>query len=321
VHPADPPPPLILRSRVPGNAGGGSLLDYLAARFPYHTREQWSDEILAGRIRVDGSVPAAEQRLRAGAEVAYTRSHAEPFVDDRIGLLHEDDDLLVVDKPAHLPMHADGPFVRATLVNLLRTQRREPGLSLVHRLDRETSGVCVLPRTAAARAHLHTEFAARAVVKRYFAVVHGRVAGDFRCDSPIGRARDSSVAVRRAVGAAAVAPEPATTDFVVVEHGQDVTLLRCEPRTGRTHQIRVHLESAGHAIVGDKLYGRTDAEFVAFVRAVKQSGDVRTTVGSGPDRQLLHASSLGFVHPRTHAMVTFESPLPALFRERLTAAP
>jgi len=321
VRPADPSTPLILRSRVPGNAGGGSLLDYLAARFPYHTRAQWADEILAGRIRVDGGVPLAGQRLRAGAEVAYTRPHAEPFVDDRIGVLHEDADLLVVDKPAHLPMHADGPFVRATLINLLRTQRREPELSLVHRLDRETSGVCVVARTAAARAHLPNEFAARGVLKRYLAVVHGHVAGDFRCDEPIGRARESSVAVRRAVGAAALAPEPASTDFVVVERGHDVTLLRCEPRTGRTHQIRVHLESVGHPIVGDKLYGRTDAEFVAFVRAVKQSGDVRTTVGSGPDRHLLHASSLQFVHPRTNELVTYESPLPALFRERLMAAP
>jgi RluA family pseudouridine synthase len=318
----DPAPvALVLRSRVPPQNGGQTLIGYLRTRFPYHDQAGWRAQIAAGRLSVDGVVASGDVRLRPGATVAYTRVAPEPFVDDRIDVLHEDEHLLVVDKPAHLPMHADGPFVQSTLVNLLRQRRREAGLHLVHRLDRETSGVCVLPRTPAARAALHAQFAGSNVRKEYAAVVHGVVASDFRSDLAVGRARDSTVPMRRAAGERASAGLPACTCFAVLARGSAATLLRCEPRTGRTHQIRVHLEAAGHPIVGDKLYGRTDEQFLAFVRAVKESKDARRVPGIVPDRQLLHATALSFVHPATGEPVTFRSPPPPLFAEWLQRSP
>ena len=290
---ADVPPAdaLLLRSLVPAAADGKGLLDYLLARFPYHGRERWQAEVAAGRLTLAGRPARASDRVHRGDEIVYQKAHQEPWVDDRIGVLHEDADLLVVDKPAHLPMHADGPFVRATLVHQLRERRREPELALVHRLDRETSGVCVLARTAAARKGLHEQFERGQVEKAYLAVVRGAVAADFEIDAPIGHAEASQIAIRRAAGPTARQARPALTRFAVVARGKHATLLRCEPRTGRTHQIRVHLESAGHPILGDKLYGRDDAGYLAFVQAVKRSGDPRAVPAGEPDRQLLHSSS------------------------------
>lgn len=311
------PEPLILRSRVAADADGSSLLDYLVARFPYHDRERWQQEVAAGRVVLAGVRASGSERVRTGDTLAYHKIHREPWVDDHIPVLHEDAALLVVDKPAHLPMHADGPFVKATLVALLRARTGEQQLSLVHRLDRETSGVCVLARTAAARAALHEQFERGAVAKAYLAVVRGAVAGDFEVAAPIGRARDSRIALRRATGSAALDPRPARTRFVLVERTTGCSLLRCEPHTGRTHQIRVHLESAGHPILGDKLYGHPDDHYLAFVQSVKRSGDPRAATTAGPDRQLLHASSLTFVHPGSGTRVSFAAPLPALFEDWL----
>ncbi len=309
--------PLILKSRVPSNVRNQPLLDYLVARFPYHDRDHWAAEVRAGRLQVDARTAKVHDQVGAGTELAYTRNHQEPFVDDRIGVLHDDEALVVVDKPAHLPMHADGPFVRSTLIHLLRERLAAPDLSLVHRLDRETSGVCVLARTDPARTSLHAQFEQSRVQKSYLAVVRGRAEHDFVVDTPIGRARDSRITLRRAAGERADAPRPARTRFAVLAHGPNATLLRCEPETGRTHQIRVHLESVGLPVLGDKLYGRPDDDYLAFVKAVKASGDVRTIVTTEPDRQLLHAHSLGLLHPVSGAATTFTAPTPACFAQWL----
>jgi 23S rRNA pseudouridine1911/1915/1917 synthase len=307
---AGPDEDLVLRSLVPANAAGTPLLDYLAARFRYHDRAGWQRELDARRLTVDGRPASAALPLLARSEIVYRKAHREPWVDDRIAVLHEDRTLLVVDKPAHLPMHADGPFVGATLIARLRAQRCEPDLGLVHRLDRETSGVCVLARTPDARAALQRQFEAGAVAKAYHAVVRGQAPDRFVADGPIGRARDSAIALRRAVGEHAIDTRPARTEFTAIARGPAATLLRCVPHTGRTHQIRVHLEHAGFPILGDRLYGRADADYLAFVRAVKRAGDVRQVDADGPGRQLLHASALTFAHPDGGARVTFTAPDP-----------
>ncbi len=311
---------LVLRSRVPPAAAGSNLLEYLETRFPYLDRAGWLAEIAAGRLAVDGRPATAAARLAARAEVAYRKRHREPFAATSIVVLHEDEHVLVVDKPSHLPMHADGPFVRATLIHRLRERRGEPTLGLVHRLDRETSGVCVLARTAAARASLHRQFEHGEVAKVYHAVVAGHPPDAFVVDGAIGRARASTVALRRAVGELAVDPRPASTRFTAVARGAVATLVRCEPLTGRTHQIRVHLEHAGFPILGDKLYGRSDEQYLAFVRAVKSANDSRRVADGGPDRQLLHAAALAFEHP-TAGAVRFVAPDPPELARWLHAAP
>lgn len=302
-----------LRSRIPPRAAGRRLLDYLVERYRYLDTAAWQRELAAGRIELDGVLAAQGTVLRAGAQLCWHKQQHEPFADTNFTLLHQDASLVVVDKPAHLTMHADGPFVHQTLVQLLRQRLRAPDLQLVHRLDRETSGVCVVAATAAARRHLHEQFAASAVRKVYRAVVHGHVATAFIATAPIGRATASSIALRRAAGEHASAAAPAETRFWPEAHGPGVTLLRCEPTTGRTHQIRVHLEANGTPVLGDKLYGHPDAHYLEFVARVKRDGDARHVAAGEPDRQLLHASELTLLHPDTGAHCTFTAPLPSAF--------
>jgi RluA family pseudouridine synthase len=304
---------------VPRSAAGSRLIDYLAARFRYQDRNRWRDSIAAGAVWVDGVVVAATHRLRAGALVAYRQAGQEPWVDAAFQILANTSDYAVLAKPAHLPMHADGPFVQNTLIALLR-RGPLPDAALVHRLDRETSGVCVVARTATARTALAAQFAQSSVVKRYLAIVHGQVHADFTVDAPIGRCRTSAITVRRSAAADAVEPRPATTHCRVLAASGERSLLCCTPETGRTHQIRVHLEHAGHPLLGDKLYGRSDAEYLEFVARAKATGDARLGGGTGPQRQLLHAHWLAFLDPRTQQRVAFTAPWPEDFARWLPSS-
>ena len=313
----EPANPLALRCRVAPKDAGSTLVNYLAARFRYLSAAAWREAIAAGSVQVNDRAATPDQRLAAEARITYWRQHAEPWVDTNYTIVHEDTHLVVVDKPAHLPVHADGPFVRNTLVHLLRTDLAAPELDLVHRLDRETSGLCLLARNPASQRALRAQFAAGKVHKCYRAVVRGIVRADFTASEPIGRAVDSSISLRRATGDRAAAPQPASTRFEVEAHGPAATLLRCLPTTGRTHQIRVHLEAHGAPILGDKLYGRPDADYLAFVARVKASGDARGGAADEPDRQLLHAAELGITHPHSGAAMVFTAPLPDVFEQWL----
>ncbi|MBM4061040.1 MAG: RluA family pseudouridine synthase [Planctomycetes bacterium] len=306
------PQEILLRSRIGPQADGMALLDHLLRRFPYHDRAGWLRELAAGRLTIDGIAASPDQRLRRGTVLAYRKLHVEPAVSRDVRVVHRAADWAVVEKPAHLPVHADGPFVRNTLVHLLRSGPL-PLARLVHRLDRETSGLCVVACSPTARASLDRQFAAGTVAKAYLAVVRGEVPGDFRVDAPIGRARGSDLALRRSAAAQAIEAQPACTDFVVAERGAGATLLRCVPHHGRTHQIRVHLEHAGFPLLGDKLYGRPDADYLAFVARVKAGGDAREAPPGEPGRQLLHAAELAFDAPDTNHRVRFVSPAPPEF--------
>jgi len=310
---------VLLRSRIPPRAAGQLLLDYLTQRFRYHDREHWRAELRAGRIELDGARAAPESTLAAGGRLLYRKPHREPPVDTAFAILHEDPDLLVLDKPAHLPMHGHGPFVRHTLIHLLRTERNHPEACLVHRLDRETSGVVVLARHAEARRNLERQFANGTVAKRYLAVVEGRPPTTFDCDAAIGHSTVSEISLRRSARSDARGPRPARTDFRVVERSEGRALLACTPHTGRTHQIRVHLEHCGYPLVGDKLYGRPDAHYLDFVRRVKAGADPRQPRGDEPTRHLLHSQRLALRHPTTDALIAFESPAPTEFGHWLLA--
>lgn len=304
---------LELRSRVPADQAGSQLLDYLLRRFPYLDRAGWRREIEAGRLSLNGRPLAATDRLAAGGRLCYRRSHVEPPVDDRIDVRHDDEAVLVVQKPAHLPMHADGPFIQNTLIHLLQTRLAAPGLQLVHRLDRETSGLCVLARSAAARDRLRQQFAAGTVHKAYLAVVRGVAPGDFEVDAPIGRSATSTISLRRTTAATAIDAKPARTRFELLRRGRERSLLRCLPHTGRTHQIRVHLEHVGLPVLGDKLYGRPDADYLAFVHRVKAGGSASIGAADDPGRQLLHAAELAFAHPTHGERIEFTDAAPIEF--------
>lgn len=287
-----------------------ALVDYLVQRFSYCDRSGWIAEIAAGRLSVAGRLAQPGQRVRRGERVAFLRPHREPWVDPHYVVRYADEHLLVVDKPAHLPCHGDGAFLRHTLIHMLRESFGD-GLHLVHRLDRETSGLLAVARTGPARLGLLQQFQAGTIDKSYLAVVQGRVPFSFVATGAIGRCPRSSISLRRAVlSERHPGARPACTVFHIMRAGA-ASLLRCFPKTGRTHQIRVHLEHAGHPVLGDKLYGRPDREYLAFVERVRRSGDAaRASDPSQPGRQLLHASELRLRHPLHGQEMHFDSPLP-----------
>lgn len=297
-------PRTLLRTRVPDTAAGLALVDWLAERFRYRDRASWTVAIEAGRISVDGVVAAAGDLLPAGAEVTYWPLDDEPYADTTVRIVHQDQELVVVDKPAHLVCHGDGAFIQKTLLHVLARNMtvdgQMPTLRLVHRLDRETSGLVLVARTRRACRLMEAGFGRGEVEKRYLAVVHGSPASDeFVVDTPIGRSRTSSISIRRAAGPeAGDDARPALTLFRVLHRGPQHAILEARPTTGRTHQIRVHLESVGLPVLGDKLYGRTDAQYLQFVHHVKAGGDARDA-GPPVPRQMLHAHTLSFRHPGT----------------------
>ncbi|MEY4674150.1 MAG: hypothetical protein RL148_1934 [Planctomycetota bacterium] len=314
-HPHDEP--LELRSKIPGWAHGLPLVEYLAQRFPYHDRAAWTQLLQAGRLRHCDRPVTEDVVLGPGDTVTYLREHTEPPVRLDLELVHVDDAVVVATKPPHLPSHSDGAFIRHTMLHQLSL--RVPGTRprLVHRLDRETSGLMVFARTAAASRALEAQFRSGRVHKEYLAVAHGRFGQDtVEVDAPIGFAPGSAIQLRRAVCADGA---PAATRFEVLERLADATLVRAVPATGRTHQIRVHLEHLGHPLVGDCLYGQPDEGYLAFLRHVKSGGDPMLVRPCGTNRQLLHAAVLEFDHPLTGAPTRFESPAPADFTDWMQA--
>ena len=313
-------PKTVLQSRVPAGAAGQDLVAWLAGRFRYLDEALGRAELAAGRVQRNGRPASGGERLESGDVIAYRPAHREPRADLAIELLHDEPAFVVVQKPAHLVAHADGAFVQNTFFRELErryaARGERPRLALAHRLDRETSGLLLVAKTAAASRSFERQFTAGLVAKEYVAIVRGRLAEDaMALTGPIGRDPRSAISIRRAVvDAAAADARPARTEVTVLERLPAHTLVGAVPRTGRTHQIRVHLAHAGHPVAGDKLYGRTDEEYLEFVRWVKAGGDPDFGGRLEAPRQLLHAGVLGFDHPETGARLRFEAGMPADMR-------
>jgi 23S rRNA pseudouridine1911/1915/1917 synthase len=311
-----------LQSRVPRAAAGCTLLDWLAARFTYLDAAAWRAEIQAGRVRRNAAVARTDETLQAGDCIRFAPTPPPPRPDLPLTILHDDADLVAVDKPPHLVAHRDGAFVHHTFLHELeRRIGAAAPLHLVHRLDRETSGVLLLARHADAVRALQAQFAAGGVEKHYLACVHGRVAEPTFCvDAPIGPAGGAIRAQRAVLPAGTPGARPARTDGRVVARFAAHTLLALVPQTGRTHQLRVHLAHLGHPIVDDVLYGEPEARYRAFVAHLRAGGDPRWPGQRPVGRHLLHAERLSLRHPRTAAPLVLEAPAPAEFAAFTAAA-
>ena len=239
------------------------------------------------------------------------RALEEPQTPDEVRELYLDDAILVVDKPAGLPMHPTARYHNGTLVSVLRRKygadfRADPA----HRLDRETSGLIACGRTLKSCQTLMRAFVGGEVHKEYLAIVEGRPADDtFDVDAPIA---EGTPLIRIAVRIDPVRGKPSRTRFRVVSrferHGEAFALLRAFPETGRQHQIRVHLREAGFPIVGDKIYGPDEGYFDRFSkRCLEPEAWERLRL----PRHALHAAHLRFPHPESGREVSFEAPLPA----------
>ena len=284
--------------RLSVDAGAGQRLDHwLHTRLPEYSRARIQDWIKSGLVRVNGACARASTGVRSGDSIEVEPAAPPPLKavaeDIPLRLLYEDDAVVAIDKPAGMVVHAGAGIHSGTLVNALLHRfgalsglggELRPGI--VHRLDRFTSGVILVAKTNAAHRDLAAQWASREVEKTYLALVQGKVKADAgQIDRPIARdpVRRTRMTTRRAEGRAA------WSEYRVLRRFAAFTLLEVRIGTGRTHQIRVHLSSAGHPVVGDTLYGAQS----------------QPTLG----RYFLHAHRIRFRSPATGEEVAVESPL------------
>ncbi|MDQ1591266.1 MAG: rRNA synthase [Pyrinomonadaceae bacterium] len=316
----DPEPEAATLAFVAGEADAGARLDaFLAARVAGVSRTRLKHAIEDGDVLVAGhTAEKGSYKLRAGeaVELEMPAPPASNFAPEDIPLqiIYEDDSLVVLDKPAGLVVHPAAGVSSGTLANALafhfqqlstHAGRLRPGI--VHRLDRDTSGLMVVAKTASAHEHLADQFRAREVFKSYVALAHGRVTDESgRIEEPL--ARDPRQRTRMAVVRGG---RPALSLYRVRRPYERFTLLDVQIKTGRTHQIRVHLAHLKHPVVGDKVYNGGRDTTIADVR-------VRAAIRA-MGRQFLHAERLGFRHPQTGDALSFDAPLPAELSRMLEA--
>lgn len=315
---------ITLSSRIGYPHAGRTLIDFLCGRFRYHCREEWEHAVREGSVRVNGEMTTPCRVLKKGDVVSYQTILREPPVDGAIRVIHEEESFLIADKPGNLPSHADGNFITHTFIFIIKRMMAHAGyrgpLKLAHRLDRETSGLMLVAKNLDAHRRLMRQFSEGVVEKEYLAIARGLITQDeFRVHGGMIRDPASRISVRRiVVPEGTPGSKPAATRFRVIERLNGFTLLCCVPETGRTNQIRAHLAHAGYPLAGDKLYGRSDEEFLAFVGRVR-AGDFSPPPWLEAPRHLLHASRLSFHHPVTGERVAFKSPLPEDMRSFIEA--
>ncbi|BAX57777.1 MULTISPECIES: RluA family pseudouridine synthase [Burkholderia cepacia complex] len=294
---------------VPLSLAGERLDKALAQLFPEFSRSRLQSWIEAQRVLVDGAPAKIRQPVPLGAKIELVPDllpEQLAFTPEPVPLdvIYEDDALVVINKPAGLVVHPAAGNWSGTILNGLLHRYGDaaaglPRAGIVHRLDKETSGLMVVARTLAAQTDLVRQLQARTVKRRYFALVWGTMPEEGTIDAPIGR--DPRERTRMAVVTGA-SGKPARTHFRTVDtcvwQRQPVSAIQCDLETGRTHQIRVHCSHAGHPLLGDPVYGRARGK-----RSVAPLPD-------GFARQALHAWRLGLVHPVTGKAMQWRCPLP-----------
>lgn len=302
---------------LPAEAAGQRLDRALADAVPSLSRERLKALMLEGAVTVAGKRPTPSLRVVGGEEVSVSVPEAAPATAQAqqipLAIVYEDADLIIVDKPAGLVVHPaagnpDGTLVNALLHHCAGQLSGIGGVArpgIVHRIDKDTSGLLVIAKTDLAHEGLAKQFATHSIGRRYIAVVAGRPSPPAgRIEGAIGRHpvhRKKMDIVSPGKGKHAV------THYRTLQPLKDAALVECRLETGRTHQVRVHMASSGHPLLGDPLYGRTRASH----------RDVLKSLGFA--RQALHARSLQLVHPRTQENLAFESTVPSDIQELIEA--
>ncbi len=275
----------------------------LAHLFPDFSRNRLQKWVKDGYVLVDSGTALPKSRVWSGErltlqvpdELDDTRLEAEPM---DLQVVHEDSALLVIHKPPGLVVHPGHGNWKGTLQNALLYREsalsRVPRCGIVHRLDKDTSGLMVVARTVTAHAHLVRQLQARTVRRHYWALVQGAVMDDGTVDAPVGRHHTQRTRMAVVSGG-----RPAVTHYTVVERLPAHTLLECQLETGRTHQIRVHMQYLGHALVGDPVYRGP---------GLPVSPDVTMAIRQF-SRQALHAFRLGLIHPEGGQACEWQIPM------------
>jgi 23S rRNA pseudouridine1911/1915/1917 synthase len=316
---SEPPEEFIEIPLVVDPARDGFRLDrFLSSRIARLSRTRVQTIVDAGQVRRADTgevLRRAAQRVRAGDALVIRRpAPREPEVVLDYREIFQDESLLVIDKPAGLPVHPSASYHRHTLTQVLRTRLGAGhGWDMAHRLDRETSGVMVFGRRGGSATALKKAFLGRAVAKTYLALVHGCLEEHVRIDMSLGFAIGSKIRIKMGPVPVAAGGLPAVTTVRPLRRGEfrgaPITLVEALPETGRQHQIRVHLAEIGHPVVGDKLYGLPEEEFLKVV----EGGRPLAALGEdlGLHRHALHAARLTLPHPVTGERVQFSAPWPA----------
>lgn len=289
---------------VPAELAGERLDAALASLLPEFSRSRISGWIKEGLVTVDGKAATPKLKLWGGEHIAV---QAQPNPEETsfqaedipLDVVYEDESILVVNKPAGLVVHPGSGNWTGTLLNGLLFAFPElktvPRAGIVHRLDKDTSGLMVVARNLSAQNHLVQQLQARSVKRHYLAIVQGRLDGDATVDAPIGRHPRERIKM-----AVVHTGKPAITHWRAIEHFVGHTLVECRLETGRTHQIRVHMAHIGHPLAADPVYGgrpRTTTPELAL--ALEDF-----------NRQALHARKLSLIHPENGKAMTWKAPIP-----------
>ncbi|MFC3929060.1 RluA family pseudouridine synthase [Streptococcus caprae] len=282
----------------------GARLDKALADLTDLSRSQANEAIKEGTVLVNGKAAKAKYAVKVGDVITYELPEEEVLEyvaeDLPLDIVYEDADVAVVNKPQGMVVHPSAGHASGTLVNALLFHIKDlsgingiirPGI--VHRIDKDTSGLLMVAKNDQAHQALADELKAQKSLRKYLAIVHGNLPNDRGViEAPIGRSEKD-----RKKQAVTAKGKPALTRFHVLERFGDYTLVEVTLETGRTHQIRVHMAYIGHPVAGDPAYGPR-----------------KTLAGQG---QFLHAETLGFTHPTTGELMTFTAPVPAIFQETL----
>jgi len=299
--------PVRLQARVPEELAGARLDQALSRMFPDFSRARLQQWIRAGQVTVDGRVMRPRDRVMGAEEVSVEAELEvqETYQPEAIALdvIYADDTLLVINKPVGMVVHPAAGNWEGTLQNALLHYAPElaqvPRAGIVHRLDKDTSGLLVVARTLTAHKRLVEQLQARTVKREYAAVVNGVFTAGGTVDEPIARHP-----VDRKRMAVVASGKPAVTHYRVAERFRAHTHVTVRLETGRTHQIRVHMAHLRHPLVGDRVYGgrlRLPPDCTARLREMLQSFR----------RQALHAARLALEHPKSGELMEWEAPLPA----------
>ena len=281
---------------------------YLAEEFPDYSRSFLQKLLKDGAVTVNGKVVKANYKLQGEEEISlYLPDQVEPDIlpeDIPLDILYEDEDLLVVNKPKGMVVHPGAGHYSGTLVNAIMYHCKDqlsgingvlrPGI--VHRIDRDTTGSLVICKNDFTHRHIAEQLKEHSSTRKYRAIVHGNLKEE---DGIVHAAIGRHPTDRKKMSVHAKHGKDAITHYHVLERFGQYTYIECQLETGRTHQIRVHMSSIGHPLLGDEIYGPAKCPI------------------SGLQGQTLHAQTLGFIHPRTETYIEFEAPLPEYFKKLL----
>ncbi len=303
-------------SQVPLNIKNGTtIIDYLCARFTYHSRQEWEELLKSGKISVENRTVDCKFIVMPGSSIVYDAGEFdEPPANLDYRILYEDDWFIGIDKPGNLLVHRAGRSFRNNLMYQLRYNNKPPYPEAhpTHRLDRDTSGVVLVAKDAQACAAMGDSFVEQKVNKQYCAVVYGVAEKGIMICAPIAKARESAISYKFQVDESG--KEAVTEILDVVPVGKKYSLLTLKPHTGRTHQIRIHCAHIGHVIVGDKLYGQSESEYLKW-----RDEPSLPAASMLFYRHALHCAAMEFVHPFDKKMVRIEAPLPQDMKELISS--